>query len=389
MLDYVDRAATGNGPLDGVSVAVKELIAIGGHTLSANSDVPLPETWRHPVDDAPIVAALRANGAHVVGTTTTHEFAWGITTYDRGRRVDNPVMPGRIAGGSSGGSAESVALGEADLGIGTDTGGSVRIPAAWCHLVGWKFGEGLISMDGVLPLALGLDHVGLLARSPELLLRAADALGVESVDYVPAIVVPPAEFLARSDPAAVAIVFDTVRLLTGALNVEESTASDMPPPEQMLACFSLLQGPAVVRAHRDVIGTWPSQRRHYPDYIVDRLNGAEARDDQELALGRHLQADIRARLNTILERSIMVLPATGCAPPSIDSPNEAVIGDQRHDLRDVVMTNTVPANVSGLPAVTVPFRSGGEEFGVQLLGPAGSDRLLLELAASVMSAHAS
>ncbi len=296
MLEHVQRAPTGSGSLDDLTVAVKELIAIGGHALSANTPVPLPTHWADPVADAAIVAVLRAAGATVVGTTTTHEFAWGITTYDRGRRIVNPGLPGRIAGGSSGGSAEAVALGQCDLAIGTDTAGSVRIPAAWCHVVGWKFSEGLAPMDGILPLAPGLDHPGLLAAEAHTLLRAADALGAgnPSDDHD----LLRLGSLVDSDPRAGAIVGTAADLLAveGHRVVE---CVGFPPADELMACFAVVQGESALRAHRDVIGTWPAHRDLYPPYIIERMTIAEQRSDEELTDARHRHADLRHRLTEI------------------------------------------------------------------------------------------
>jgi Asp-tRNA(Asn)/Glu-tRNA(Gln) amidotransferase A subunit family amidase len=385
MLAEVHREPTGAGPLDGVSVAVKELVGIGGHQLSANSEVQLPDRWAHPEQDSAFVAALRAGGAHIVGTTTTHEFAWGITTYDRGRRVVNPVMPGRIAGGSSGGSAEAVSKGEADLGIGTDTAGSVRIPAAWCHLLGWKFTDGLVSMDGILPLSPGLDHPGLLAREADVLLRAADALGATGTGQKPTILMPPEEALSGVDPVAAALATHGAELLAHGEGLPLAAVDHYPSKSELMTCFGLLQGPAVLVAHRDIIGTWPSQRDRYPDYIVERLMISEQRSNTELQLGARLQARIRNELDILLVDSILVLPVTGCAPPLTSTPEFAEIDGERIDLRSVVLPNTVAANVAGLPAVTVPAVAEGNEYGVQLLGPAGSDITLLEMARSLMA----
>ncbi len=384
MLAEVYREPTGSGPLDGVSVAVKELVGIGGHELSANSEVQLPDCWAHPEQDSAFVAALRAGGAHIVGTTTTHEFAWGITTYDRGRRIENPVMRGRIAGGSSGGSAEAVSKGEADLGIGTDTAGSVRIPAAWCHLVGWKFTDGLVAMDRILPLCPGLDHPGLLARETEVLLRAAAALGATGMDVKPTILMPPEEALAGLDPVAAALATTCAELLARSEDLKLADVDHYPSKDQLVTCFSLVQGPGVVSAHRDIIGTWPDQRDRYPHYIVDRLQMSEERSSAELHLGNRLRTDIRNQLNDILSSAVLVLPITGCAPPLVSAPEFAEINGEQVDLRSVVLPNTVAANLAGLPAVTVPASSDGVEYGVQLMGPAGSDVTLLELARSLM-----
>ncbi len=384
MLEWVDRPATGSGPLDGIRLAVKELVGIGGHELSANTPVTLPDRWKHPETDSAIVAALRKQGARVVGTTTTHEFAWGITTYDRGRTVENPVQAGHVAGGSSGGSAEAVSLGEADLGIGTDTAGSIRIPAAWCHLVGWKFSDGLVAMDGILPLAPGLDHPGLLAPDPAVLMRAAEGLSAGVARLRPRVLTLPKTLLSSMDSRSVALVNEAVDVLVDGHGFEQAEATGFPSAEELLHCFTVVQGVATLRSHSELIGTWPEQREHYPDYIVDRLTAAEGRSAREIEEAQQLRSSLRLRLRELTENCVVVMPATGCGPPLTSSPNQCEVDGKVTDLRSVVIPNTVPANLAGLPSVTVPLSSDGEEFGVQLLGAHGTDMSLLSIARAIM-----
>lgn len=386
MLETVVREPTGTGPLDGVRVAVKEIVALGGHPLTANTTVQLPGRWSRPDTDAPIVARLRSAGASVAGTTTTHEFAWGITGWERGRTVENPHQPGRVAGGSSGGSAVAVATGEVELAIGTDTAGSVRIPAAWCRVLGWKMSDGLVSMEGILPLAPGLDHPGLLAADPGILQRAALALGADPVAtplrarWTASVPGTP------TDPRATTLVHRAVDALASAGHDRAGELTGLPDAGELMACFTVVQNAAALHAHRDLIGTWPSQRDRYPASIIERLEAAEGRTSVQVEGARRAQMELRKLLGQLTEDTVLVLPATGCGPPLISEPNVARIQGQPFDLRSVVLPNTVPANLAGLPAVTVPAPMDGEGFGVQLLGPAGSDHTLIELAGHVMAA---
>ncbi len=386
MLEAVVRQPTGHGPLDDIRVAVKEIAGIGGHELTANTPVRLPASWSRPDDDCPIVARLRAAGATIVGTTTTHEFAWGITCWERGRTVVNPRQPGRVAGGSSGGSAVAVATGAADLGIGTDTAGSVRIPAAWCQVLGWKMTDGLVPMDGILPLAPGLDHTGLLATDPYVLGRAARCLGARTVEIPPGV-----QWLHRVpgssiDRRASELVHRAVEILVDAGHDPIGEVTGFPSADELMACFTIVQNAAALHAHRDLIGSWPAQRNRYPESIAARLDTAEGRTATQIDTARRARIELTTRLGELVRYGVIVLPATGCPPPRTTAPEVAQVHDAGIDLRSVVLPNTVPANLSGLPALAVPAAVDGEGFGVQLLGPAGSDLILIELAEVLVGA---
>ncbi|HTD37540.1 MAG TPA: amidase, partial [Candidatus Limnocylindrales bacterium] len=149
------------GPLHGTALAVKDIIDVAGLPTRAGSSF----FRRDPAHDAPAVAALRAAGALVIGKTNTHEFAWGITTENpHFGRTGNAWDPARTPGGSSGGSAAAVAAGLAEIALGTDTLGSIRIPAALNGISGLRPATHALPVDAIFPLALGLDTVGPFAR---------------------------------------------------------------------------------------------------------------------------------------------------------------------------------------------------------------------------------
>ena len=151
------------GPLHGIPVAIKDLIEVAGMPTGYGSQVHAPRMADH---DALLVARLRAAGAVIFGKTNLLEYAYGIAHPAVGQ-TNNPHDPSRTAGGSSGGSAAAVAAGIVPLAIGTDTGGSIRIPAAYCGIVGLKPSYGLVPLNGVFPLSCSLDHAGPLARNVE------------------------------------------------------------------------------------------------------------------------------------------------------------------------------------------------------------------------------
>lgn len=160
----VSVPAAGSGPLSGWSLAVKDMIAVEGH-VSSFGHPRWRETHAPSTSTAPALAALLAAGASVAGLAKLDQLAWSLTgSAGEGVAPRNPLYPDRLTGGSSSGPAAAVAAGLADAGIGTDTGGSIRVPAAACGLFGLRTTHGLISTRGVLPLAPSFDVVGILAR---------------------------------------------------------------------------------------------------------------------------------------------------------------------------------------------------------------------------------
>jgi len=161
--DELGRKKASDLPLYGTTAAIKDIIAVSGHKMTAGSKVLDIEPAE---DDAPVVKNLRKAGAIIVGVTNLHELAFGTTNINpHFGIVRNPINSEFISGGSSGGSAAAVKLGMVDFSLGTDTGGSVRIPASCCGIVGFKPSFGLLPLEGVFPLGYTLDHVGIMADS--------------------------------------------------------------------------------------------------------------------------------------------------------------------------------------------------------------------------------
>ena len=154
---------TGRGPLSGLVVAVKDLIDVGGWPTTNGSSV---DSCEPASSDAAVVSWLRRNGARVIGKTALNEYAYGVTGYNPHHGwILNPRDRSRTAGGSSGGSAAAVAAGVVDIGVGTDTSGSVRLPAACCDVYGFKAANGAYDMTGITPLAPSFDSVGFLTAT--------------------------------------------------------------------------------------------------------------------------------------------------------------------------------------------------------------------------------
>ena len=354
---FDDQPATpATGPLAGKAFAVKELFDVAGTLTTAGTEVAFTQ---EPADhDAPAVARLRQAGARLVGRTRSHEFAWGITTrHPRLGGTVNPHDPARVAGGSSGGSAAAVAAGLVDFALGTDTGGSTRIPAAFCGVVGYKPAYGRIPLDGVVPLAPTLDHVGILART------VADAVLVADIaagdDPVPLPDTPP----------------DDLRIGVVGVDLELPTVD---------AVHQTIQRTEALAVHR-ALGTWPAQAHLYGDDVRARLEHAETVTAEEAdAAYRRRHELIETETERLADYDAILLPTAPCGPSTVADPDHVVVDGRRVPLRDAVMPSTFYANVVGFPAFSVPTGTDadGMPVGLQLLAvPARARRLAAAAAA--------
>lgn len=356
----------GDGP---GRVAVKDCIDIAGHPTRQGSAVfaDSPPATAH----ARLIDNLLASGAwRIVGKAAMHELAFGVTGVNPwGGTPVNPHWPARIVGGSSSGSAAAVASGTVDMAIGTDTGGSVRLPAACCGIVGFKAGYGVISRQGVHPQASSLDCVGVLARDVAVVIRAMQAL-------VPGFAIsgaPRKGRLVRLSPPvdpSVAEAFDRAlapAMANLSLAIGEGVLPDLEAAFEASLVIMGAENWAALGAHADHPGMGEDVRA--------RLKAGARHDAAAIAAaqatGARLAQDIDALLDTA---DALVLPTLPIVPPTLA---------QAQDARAVVpLTRLVrPFNLSGHPAITLPIRTAqGLPAGVQLVGRRGADADLLALA---------
>ena len=359
--------ATAPGPLSGRRVAVKDLVAVAGHRIGAGNPAWLAAA--EPEDaHAPVVAALLAAGADVAGIARTDELAWSLAgTNVHTGTPPNPRAPHRISGGSSSGPASAVSLGHAEIGLATDTGGSIRVPAAYQGLAGHRPTHGVVSTRGVLPLAPSFDTVGWLTRDPELLAAVGDVLlPSDTADLAP-------EPDLVQDPGLTALaapeVAQAVESWAAARGVRR-LEGPIGPVAEWRAAFSALQGWEAVRAH----GEWAAA--HAADLGPDvrgRFERAARTTAAEADRARAVVASARALLREVLGDRVLVLPAAPTTAPRL--------GADLAPVREATLALTCVAGVAGLPAVTLPLTAAdGLPCGVSLVGPAGSDRALLALA---------
>ncbi|WP_067669865.1 AtzH-like domain-containing protein [Nocardia miyunensis] len=363
--------STGTGALDGHGIAVKDLFAVRGIARGGGVRAYLDGQEPQPAHAGAVAALLRA-GASVTGITHTDQFAFGIG----GRNADfgtpaNLAAPARIPGGSSSGSAVAVKRGWASAGLGTDTAGSIRIPASYQGLWGFRPTHGVVDTTGVLPLAPSFDAVGWLARDGETLARVGEVL-------LPQDVTPIRRSLVHSDDV-LALAPDPVRATVERASARLDIAGKIGPLPDLArwtAAFRVVQAYEAWQQH----GAWLES---HPGAVADdvRLRFEAGRD---VTAGRLDDAwavlrEARAVLDAALEGNQLVLPAASSAAPPLD----ASAGTIESVRQRTIALNSL-ASLAGLPAVTIPALSDdGAPLGLCLVGERGSDLSLLRIARDV------
>ena len=373
------RAPTGRGALDGLALAVKDLIDIEG-AVTGGGNPDWARTHGPAAADAAAVAACRRAGAALVGKTISDELAYSLegenAHYGTPR---NPRAPGRLPGGSSSGSAAAVASGQVDAALGTDTGGSVRVPAAFCGLYGMRPTHGRVSLAGVLPFAPSLDTVGWFARDAELLARVGRVLlgDGESEGESEGASTPPLTRLRLLDDAfalAEPEVEAALREIAHPLAAGPALAPYQGRPADWLAAYDTVQNAEIARE----LGPWI--RRHAPRFgpsIAPRFAHALDMRDEDMARWSAWRAAQTRRLHALFEPGdCWLLPTASCVPLPL-----AADADARGRFYERTLTLGALAGLAGLPQVSLPLVTlRGLPLGMSLLGPPGSDEALLDLA---------
>ena len=359
------------GPLHGVPISLKDLIDLRGTRTSAASRV---RRGHVAARDSVVSARLRAAGAVFVGKTNLHEFALGTTNEDSAYGpVHHPLDPTRSPGGSSGGSAAAILANMCYASIGSDTGGSIRIPSAACGLVGLKPAFGEIPIDGVVPLSGTLDHVGPLCRSVEDAGILHQMLAGES-NPAPVTArelrglrlgIPRAYFFATLDPEIAARFDDACKRLTTAGAILEDVA--IPHAADAPAIYLHLALPEAAACHAQ---TLESQPEEYTPNVRLRLE-----------MGRYIMAEdyvraLRGRDVLIREVNAALHGRDGLLLPTLPVPAvklgaaTVTIGTSEEPVRAITLRLTQPFNITGHPAITMPCgrTSEGLPAGAQLVG---------------------
>ena len=381
------EAAAGRfrGPLHGVPVTVKELYAVAGVAIRAGTRAPLPQLTANANDDATCVARLRAAGALVLATTNMVEIALGITGENSWTGdVRNPYDPTRQAGGSSSGAAVAVATGIGLAALGTDTAGSIRIPAALCGVVGVKPTHGLVPLDGALPLSPTCDHGGPLARTVTDARLLLDVLTEGAVTGSPPspsgpwVLGVPRDHLRGALDAPVREEFEQLleRAAAAGAQVVDITPAHL---DDALTVYTPLVRAEAAYVHRGALVTHPEG---FSPGIRTVLEEGRAVPAVRYLAARQARRDLRAGLAATFERvDALVLPTTPVPAPPL-GPQEVQVESGRVSHRDAFLHLTVAFSFAGVPAVTLPYAVvEGLPLGVQVVTAAGADRRALDVAA--------
>ncbi|MCF6743434.1 DUF3225 domain-containing protein [Blastococcus sp. KM273128] len=356
---------TGSGPLTGQTVAVKDLYAVAGHPVGAGNPAWLAGARPEP-RHAAAVDALLAAGAAVRGIARTDELAYSLAgTNAHYGAPPNPRAPHRIPGGSSSGSASAVALGHATVGLGTDTGGSIRVPAAYQGLFGIRTTHGAVDRTGLVPLAPEFDAVGWLTRSPELLRTVGDVLLPPGSPGGSTGLVVVDQLVGCAQPDVAAAVRAWTATAGGkALDVR------LDELDEWRTAFQTWQAFQAWRAH----GAWLDGNLDVlGDDVRSRFEAASRVDDAAAERARAVVDGARARVRELVGDRVLALPSA----PSVAPP---VSAGATLEGRDATMRLTCLAGIAGLPAVSIPVRTAdGLPAGVCLVAGAGRDRDLLDL----------
>jgi len=402
-LEREQRTGLYRSQLHGVPIAIKDLIAVKDVRLSASSrvlaDYVAPE-------DAMVVEQLRKAGAIIIGKTNTFEFAYGPYAPP----THNPWNANHTTGGSSGGSAAAVAAGLCPGAIGTDTGGSIRIPAACCGVTGLKPTYGRVSCYGVIPLSWTLDHVGPLGRSAEDCAILFDAIAkydprdpnsvsgppIAPSRYTATLIggtegrgplslqglklgVPQEAFVAPLDPEVRA----AWRAALHVLEEEGAEFVDVELPRPTMELYRTIQKPEATLAHMEK-GWFPAHAAAYTDTVRSRLLEGQAITAVAYLKAQHERRAFSSALRGLMQRvDAFVLPTLPIPAPALaQTAQDIEVDGVIENATTALLRLTMPFNLSGLPAVSCPcgFSSNGLPIGLQIAGKPFEEATVLRIA---------
>ena len=395
-IDELVRGGADPGPLAGVPVAIKDLVDQAGlpNTRGAAFEAPVPDR------SATIVERIERAGAVIVGRAGLHEFAYGFTSENEHfGPVRNPWDPALSPGGSSGGSGAAVASGVVPLAIGTDTGGSVRVPAALCGIVGLKVTHGRVPLTGVYPLAAALDTVGPMARTvadaAALYLAVAGDDPADPWSAPRSVSAPerdaalaelsvgvPVEWAYQMSTSDVERSFQAVieALRTAGAHVEEFSDPRLTENE----AADRAAGVEAAAVHR---ARWLAEPERYGSLVATRLRAAMEVPAADLVAATEWAAATRHSLERrFTQFDVMITPTVGGTVKRIGDEDMDIDGTAVFHRR-VLAAFTAPLNRIGVPALALPLPSDSKPpVSIQLIGPAWGEARLLEIGSALESA---
>jgi aspartyl-tRNA(Asn)/glutamyl-tRNA(Gln) amidotransferase subunit A len=375
---------TDRGPLHGIPISLKDLIDLSGSPTTAASRVRQGDMAAH---DAVIVERLKHAGAVLLGKCNLHEFAYGTTSEDSAfGPVRHPLDTSRSAGGSSGGSAVAIATGMSFASIGTDTGGSIRIPAALCGIVGLKPGYGELPLSGIFPLSASLDHVGPMALSVEdawivfkvMKGERASPLRPGQPDLREVRLGVPRPYFCDILDDDVRARFEErlTRLRAAGARIQDVRiphGADAPP------IYLHIQAPEAAAVHARLLEQQPDA---YTPNVRSRLEAGRYLLAEDYIRAQRGRLVLRREVDGVLQAcNALLLPTVPIPAPTIGSV-EVTLGGRKELVRGVMLRLTQLFNLTGHPAISIPSGStaAGLPCGLQIVGHRGATDALLELA---------
>jgi len=371
-------AGAAHGPLAGLTFAAKDIFDVAGY-VTGGGNPDWRATQAAATRTAWAVQVLVDAGATMVGKTITDEITRGILGENAhyGTPV-NPRAPERVPGGSSSGSGSAVAGGLVDFALGSDTGGSVRVPASFCGLYGLRPTHGRIPLDGLLPQAPSYDTIGWFARDADLLARVGAVLLQSSLPTArPSRLVIAEDTFEIADPA----VTQALRPFVDRLTTHLGRATTVRLAPEGLAAWSdqqqVLQGREAWETAQDWID---AVNPRFSFEVTERYVMARSYTDADVAAARARRDVIRQRLDTVLaDGAVLCLPTTPTPAPLRGERMSA-----RHDVRARIGMLTCIAGTTGRPQINLPLAAvGGLPVGLSLLGSRGADAVLLAFARDI------
>ena len=374
--DEVAVEGSATGPLLGCSFAVKDVFDLAGHRTGNGHPLWL-ETHPPAQRTASAIERLLAAGARLVGKTYCDEMTYSINgeNIHYGTPV-NPKAPGRIPGGSSSGSASAVSGDLVDFALGTDCGGSVRIPASYCGIYGIRTTHGLVPADGVVPLAKSFDTVGWFARAASLMQRVGTVLVPAGKPFVPRRLLIATDAFAALDPEITAVLTPGIEKLAASIAKADRMKVYTSGFSEWAPIFRVLQGAEIHAQH----GAWID--RYHPEFgpgIRERFAWAATITAAEVTAAMPRRAAVARHMQSLLaDDAILCLPtAPGIAPRLNTPPAELEV------FRGRAFALLSIAGLASLPQISLPLGTlDGCPLGVSILGPRGSDQGMLDWVAA-------